>query len=109
MGPALNVRGQCAALLGGVAWGIGQTPHPVNVAAGTDATITFIASDKDQMLNLHSELVARFVYEDVAGQTFWTSMQLKDGKDSYWCWLGRGRLPKELRLLESGPPPIDEL
>lgn len=109
MGPALNVRGQCAALLGGMAWAIGHTPHPVSVSAGGDATITFVADDREQMLNVYSELAARFVYEDVAGKTFWTSIQLKGGKDSYWCWLGRGDLPKKENLLESGPPPIDEL
>jgi hypothetical protein len=70
MGPALNVRGQCGVLIGGMVWAIGHTPHPVNVAAGDSANITFIAADKSQMLTLHSELAARFVYEDVAGKTF---------------------------------------
>ena len=57
-------------LIGGMMWAIGHTPHPVNVAAGDSANITFIAADKSQMLTLHSELAARFVYEDVAGKTF---------------------------------------
>lgn len=109
MGPALNVRGQCGALIDGMVWAIGHTPHPVNVAAGDSAIITFIADDKSQMFTVHSELAARFVYEDVAGQTFWTSVELRAGKNSYWCWQGRGHLPKGENLLQSGPPPIDEL
>ena len=108
MGPALNVRGQCGVPIDGMVWAIGHTPHPVNVAAGDSANITFIPDDKSQMLTVHSELAARFVYEDVAGQTFWTSVQLRAGKDSYWCWQGRGHLPKEENLLKSGPPPFDE-
>jgi len=108
MGPALNVRGQCGSLLGGMVWAIGHSPHPVNVAAGDSATITFVADDKEQALNIYSELAARFVYEDVAGKTYWTSVQLQDGKDSYWCWQGRGHLPKEENMLKSGPPKIDE-
>ena len=80
----------------------------MNVAAGDSANITFIAAEKSQMLTLHSELAARFVYEDVAGKTFRTSVQLRAGRDSYWCWQGRGHLPKEENLLKSGPPPIDE-
>ncbi len=105
-GPAINVRGQCAALLGGVAWGIGQTPHPVNVAADSDSVITFVADDQGQSLTLYSTLEARFAYEDLAGQTFWSTMTLTPSNQSYWCWIGRGRMPKELRLLESGPPPL---
>jgi hypothetical protein len=108
MGPALNVRGQCGMLVEGMVWAIGHTPHPVNFAAGDSANLTFVADEKGQMLSLHSELAARFVYEDVGWQTFWTSVQLGAGRDSHWCWQGRGRQPKEENLLKSGPPPVEE-
>jgi hypothetical protein len=98
MGPALNVRGECAALVGGSTFGTGVVAHPVEgVAAGSANAVTFAPREGD--LKDHPELALRLSYEDVAGRSYWTALHFTQREQGYTCRLGDGALPDSMRLL----------
>ena len=109
MGPAINVRGECAALAGGSTWGSGLVLHPLEgVAAGAANAVTFVPREGD--ISQLPEVAIRLIYEDVAGASYWTAMHFNRSAQGYRCEVGQGELPAHLEILKDAGeryPPRD--
>lgn len=108
MGPAMNVRGECAAVVGGSTWGTGFVLHPVEgIAAGAANAVTFVA--REGRLEEHPELAVRLIYEDVAARSYWTALHFNRSEQGYKCEIGEGELPEQFQFRKTPDPQESEV
>lgn len=104
MGPALNVRGEVLVMLGNgtIPWGVGIVRYPIEgiAAGGTNAAVFVVA---DGQLSPTPRASFRLAYEDVAGRSYWTSLEFESDPRSYRCQVGDGELPADLVIAQARP------
>jgi hypothetical protein len=111
MGPALNVRGIVAVGGGASIHGSARTLHPIEGVAATASNAAVFTQDRDGTLNVETELWARLVYEDVAGNTYRTDLQYNGIYKRYTAQVGGpddeeppSHLPDKRRVADVLPP-----